>query len=92
MASPSQEAVVNSVAQSGGRHLRRRCGHYNEELSYSAYRSHRSLYYVDSERRWLCSVNSELPVTPFVGSTAGGINDVDILLSNPGMLQSSELN
>lgn len=84
MASQSQEAVVNSVAQSGGRHLRRRCGHCNEELSYSVYCSHHSLYYVDSERKWLCSVDSELRVTPFDGSTADGIDDVDILLSNPG--------
>jgi len=90
MASQSQEAVVSSVAQSGGRHLRRQSGHCNEELLYSAYRSHCSIYYVDSERRWLRSVDSELPVTPFDGSTADGIDDV-ILLSNPGMLQSSEL-
>ena len=29
------------------------CGHCNEELPYSAYRSHRALYYVESEGRWL---------------------------------------
>ena len=85
MASQSQEAVLNSVAQSGGRHLRRRCGHCDEELSYSAYRSHRSLFYIDSERRWLRSdTESELSVTPFDESNTDGIDDVDLLLSNPG--------
>ena len=29
------------------------CGHCNELLSYSAYRSHKALYYVEAEQRWL---------------------------------------
>ena len=41
------------------RHQRRVCGHCNDLLSYSAYHSHRALYYVESEQRWLgaCSDN-----------------------------------
>ena len=44
---------TKSASDSSGRHLRRLCGHCNEELSYSAYRSHRALYYLESERRWI---------------------------------------
>lgn len=29
------------------------CGHCNELLSYSVYRSHKALHYVESEQRWL---------------------------------------
>ena len=45
--------VLKMAISSSGRHLRRLCGHCNEELSYSAYRSHKALYYVESEERWL---------------------------------------
>lgn len=38
---------------SSGRHLRRLCAHCNQELFYSAYRSHRALYYLESERVWI---------------------------------------
>ena len=44
------------------RYQRRVCGHCNELLSYSAYRSHKALYYVESEQRWQrgCSTNDGL--------------------------------
>lgn len=35
------------------RHQRKVCGHCNELLSYSAYRSHEALYYVEAKQRWL---------------------------------------
>ncbi len=41
------------------RHLRRLCGHCNEELSYSAYRSHKALYYLESEGRWLSQTDKD---------------------------------
>ena len=34
------------------RHRRKLCGHCNEMLSYSAYRSHRDLYYDESKQKW----------------------------------------
>lgn len=43
----------SNASSTSGRHRRRLCGHCNEELSYSAYRSHRALYYVESEGRWV---------------------------------------
>lgn len=35
------------------RHKRKFCPHCNEVLSYSCYRSHKALYYSDSEQQWL---------------------------------------
>lgn len=49
-----------SSKNANGRHLRRQCGHCNEELSYSAYRSHRALYYVESEERWLPQTDKDM--------------------------------
>ena len=37
------------------RHRRRQCPHCNEFLSYSAFRSHKSLYYIASEQRWVAN-------------------------------------
>ena len=55
--------MESDVAETGvnvlkGRHQRKVCGHCNELLSYSAYRSHRSRYYVESEQRWINSQSS----------------------------------
>ena len=54
---------MNSARGSKRRHQRRVCRHCNELLSYSAYRSHRALYYVESDQRWLgvCSDNDTGP-------------------------------
>lgn len=41
------------------RHLRKLCGHCNEVLSYSAYRSHRALYYSKAEQRWLDCIGDD---------------------------------
>ena len=49
------ETAVNVLK---GRHQRKVCGHCNELLSYSAYRSHRSRYYIESEQRWINSQDS----------------------------------
>ena len=49
------ETAVNILK---GRHQRKVCGHCNELLSYSAYRSHRSRYYIESEQRWINSQDS----------------------------------
>ena len=51
------------VAETGvnvlkGRHQRKVCGHCNELLSYSAYRSHRSRYFIECEQRWINSQDS----------------------------------
>ena len=35
------------------RHRRKLCGHCNEMLSYSAYRSHKHLYYDQSTQTWV---------------------------------------
>lgn len=34
------------------RHRRKLCGHCNEMLSYSAYRSHKDLYYDETKQKW----------------------------------------
>jgi len=34
------------------KHKRKRCGHCDEILSYSAYKAHKNLYYDDAERQW----------------------------------------
>ena len=52
-------ANSKNASCSSGRHLRRLCGHCNEELSYSAYRSHKALYYVESEGRWLSQMDKD---------------------------------
>ena len=52
MASSAGE-VNRAHSGSSSRHRRRLCGHCNEELSYSAYRSHRALYYSETDDRWL---------------------------------------
>ena len=46
------ETVDEYKACPRSRHRRRLCGHCNELLSYSAYRSHRALYYIEPEDRW----------------------------------------
>ena len=55
MESGVAETAVNVLK---GRHQRKVCGHCNELLSYSAYRSHRSRYYIESEQRWINNQNS----------------------------------
>ena len=37
------------------RHRRRKCGHCDQELSYTAFRSHKSLYYDESTKIWIRS-------------------------------------
>lgn len=37
------------------RHQRKVCEHCNELLSYSAYRSHKALYFNETEQRWIGS-------------------------------------
>ena len=39
--------------KSSDRHRRKRCGHCNQVLSYSAYRSHKNLYYIEHEQVWI---------------------------------------
>ena len=46
------------------RHRRRKCGHCDQELSYTAFRSHKSLYYDESARKWIRS--SSLPAAPTI--------------------------
>ena len=48
-----------SILGHSSRHLRKLCGHCNEELSYSAFRSHKALYYVESEQRWLSTTEDQ---------------------------------
>jgi len=36
----------------GTRHRRKKCGHCNELLSYSAYRSHKTLFYNEAKGEW----------------------------------------
>ena len=55
----SASKMASSKRNASGRHLRRLCGHCNQELSYSAYRSHKALYYVESEGRWLSQTDKD---------------------------------
>lgn len=70
------ESSSNSVLS---RHLRKKCLHCNQFLSYSAYQSHKSLYYIESEQRWLAAnVNESLAFgNEIVGDEAMITNDED---------------
>ena len=41
------------------RHRRKLCGHCNEMLSYSAYRSHKDMYYDRSTQSWITEYPAE---------------------------------
>ena len=46
------------------RHLRKVCGHCGESLSYSAYLSHRRLYYDTAKEVWMPSENAAAHSSP----------------------------
>lgn len=61
---------------SSSRHRRRHCPHCNEYLSYSAYRSHKSLYYITSEQRWVANLPSEGQPSVAAGNDLEDPNDI----------------
>ena len=83
-----------SSSNASGRHLRRLSGHCNQELSYSAYRSHKALYYVESEERWLSQVtdcdkdNRGATTMPHLAETA----DAAGIIEDTQMDQTGNLN
>lgn len=64
--------VCSSVK--GDRHRRKLCGHCNELLSYSAYNSHKALYYNESTREW----KTEKGRTQ-TGNSSNTIEDINIV-------------
>ena len=51
------------------RHRRNTCGHCNESLSYSAYRSHRDMFYNEATGEWATEM-----VTTHINSFVDGDN------------------
>ena len=71
-----REAASNAAFKD--RHQRKLCGHCNEFLSYSAYRSHKSRYYIASEQRWIRTTSSSgLCGTQDRGDPETNVVDVD---------------
>jgi len=70
--------IVLCGIKNSNRHKRRKCGHCNEELSYTAFRSHKSLYYDESTKEWaVCSkLRERLEDVPEMDQTAGSAADV----------------
>jgi len=51
------------------KHRRKRCGHCDKILLYSAYRAHKDLYYNDSEKKWRNCQNSDHNLQGAAGQT-----------------------
>ena len=64
------------------RHRRRKCGHCDQELSYTAFRSHKSLYYDKSTKKWIRSSSS--PVSPEAEA-------IDLHQSDEGLMDTIEV-
>ena len=65
---------------SKSRHQRKLCGHCDELLSYSAYRTHRTLYFNQSEQQWIREAENRDP-----GCRSSDYNNDDCMEFSDGL-------
>ena len=73
------------------RHRRRKCGHCDQELSYTAYRSHKSLYYDESTGSWIRSKSLTIcpEICPEVEATVQHKSDEELMDAIEAQVSSS---